>query len=388
MSPDPAPRPGVRLRRATVLGVSAERPGFAELEVDVEGGGEPGIAVAFTDLVGPVGVGDGVLVNTTSVALGLGTGGFHLVVAVRDGRPSEVGHAGRVMKARYTPLQAAVPTVEETDRDVLEGSGGLGGTPVVCAPLHSMIAPIAAGAHAAGARSVAYVMTDGAALPGTLSNLVPALRRTGLLDGFVTCGQAFGGEREAVTIWTGLLAAVRLVGADVVVVADGPGNLGTDTTWGVSALSSGHALNAAQTLGGRPVAALRVSFADPRERHRGVSHHSLTILRDVCSVEANVAVPTLDGTERDLVWADLRADRIEERHQLVEVDGRPALVELDRAGVAVESMGRTMADDPAVFLAAGAAGVLAARMAAQGPRWREAAEEVRLPRGPADEAGR
>jgi hypothetical protein len=386
MSPDPAPRPGVRLRHATVRGLRAERPGFAEVEVEVEG--ELGIAVAFTDLVGPVRVGDEVVVNTTSVALGLGTGGFHLVAAVRDGAPSEVGHAGRVMKARYTPLQAAVRTVEETDRDVLEGSGGLGGAPVVCAPLHSMIAPIAAGARAAGARSVAYVMTDGAALPGTLSNLVPALRRTGVLDGFVTCGQAFGGEREAVTIWTGLLAAVRLMAADIVVVADGPGNLGTETTWGVSALSSGHALNAAQTLGGRPVAPLRVSFADTRERHRGVSHHSITILRDVCAVEANVAVPTLDGPERDHVWDDLRADRLEERHHLVEVDGRPALAELERAGVAVESMGRTVADDPAFFLAAGAAGVLAARMAAQGLRWREAAEEARLPRGPGDEADR
>jgi Protein of unknown function (DUF3866) len=385
MSPDSASRPGVRLRHANVRGLRAERPGFAEVEVEVEG--ELGIAAAFTDLVGPVRVGDEVVVNTTSVALGLGTGGFYLVVAVRDGGPSEVGHAGRVMKARYTPLQAAVRTVEETDRDVLEGSGGLGGAPVVCAPLHSMIAPIAAGAHAAGARSVAYVMTDGAALPGTLSNLVPALRRTGVLDGFVTCGQAFGGEREAVTIWTGLLAAVRLMGADVVVVADGPGNLGTETTWGVSALSSGHALNAAQTLGGRPVAALRVSFADARERHCGVSHHSITILRDVCAVEADVAVPTLDGPERDRVWDDMRAERLEERHQLVEVDGRPALAELERAGVAVESMGRSVADDPAFFLAAGAAGVLAARMAAQGRRWREAAEEARLPRGPGDEAG-
>ena len=385
MSPDPAPRPGVRLRRATVHVVRAERPGFAELEVDVEG--EPGVAVAYTDLVGPVRAGDELIVNTTAIALGLGTGGFHLVVAVRDGEPLELGHAGRVMKARYTPLQAAVRTVEETDRDALEGSGGLGGAPVVCAPLHSMIAPIVAGARAAGARSVAYVMTDGAALPGVLSNLVPTLRGAGLLGAFVTCGQAFGGQLEAVTIWTGLLAAVRLAGADVVVVADGPGNLGTETTWGVSALANGHALNAARTLGGRPVAALRVSFADARERHRGVSHHSLTILRDVCVAEANVAVPVLQDPQRDRVWDDLRGERLEERHQLVEVDGRPALAELERAGVAVESMGRTPADDPAFFLSAGAAGVLAARMAAQGTRWREAAEDARLARGSADERG-
>jgi hypothetical protein len=143
----------------------------------------------------------------------------------------------------------------------------------------------------------------------------------------------------------------------------------------VSALASGHALNAAETLGGRPVAALRISFADDRERHRGVSHHSITILDRVCRVAADVAVPVLEGPERDLVWDVLRERHLEERHQLVEVDGRPALDELERSGVEVDSMGRTASDDPAFFLAAGAAGVLAARMAAAGRRWRSQLED-------------
>ncbi len=379
MSPGP-PTASVRLRRATVRRIRSERPGVLELDVDVDDDpadpppvAEPGVAVAFTQLVGNVEVGDRVLVNTTGVALGLGTGGFHLVVAVDDQAATELGHPGRVMKARYTPLQAAVESVEETDRETLERSEGLGGRPVVCAPLHSMIGPIAAGARAAGAERIAYVMSDGAALPGRLSNLVPRLRVAGLLDGFVTSGQAFGGELEAVTIWTGVLAAAELVGADVVIVADGPGNLGTDTTWGVSALASGHALNATEALGGRPVAALRVSFADGRERHRGVSHHSLTILDRVCRVAADVAVPVLEGRERDLVWDSLRERRLEERYQLVEVDGRPALDELERAGVEIDSMGRTASEDPAFFLAAGAAGILAGRMAAGSRRWRRGA---------------
>src|SRR5919197_2979040 len=112
--------------------------------------------------------------------------------------------SGRAVKARYTPLQTAVRSVEETHLERLERSRGLEGTPVVVAPLHSMIGPIAAGAKAAGADRVVYVMTDGAALAGRFSHLVPALRSAGLLDGFVTCGQAFGGELEAVTIWTRL----------------------------------------------------------------------------------------------------------------------------------------------------------------------------------------
>jgi hypothetical protein len=366
-------RAGIRLRRGTVVSVGASRPGAIEVEVEVEGERAP--ALAYPDLTGSVGVGDVVLLNTTAVALGLGTGGFHLVIAVEGARATELAHAGRVMKARYTPQQVAVRSVEETHRDVLEGSLGLRGTPVVAAPLHSMIGPIAAGAMASGVARVAYVMTDGAALPGSFSLLVPRLRDAGLLDGSITCGQAFGGELEAVTIWTGLLAAVEVLEADVVVVADGPGNLGTDTTWGVSALGSGHALNAAEALGGRPVAALRVSFAEARPRHRVVSHHSLTILEKVCTSGANVAVPVLDDArERDAVWEALRGRKLEERHQLVQVDGRPALAKLDELGFDVKSMGRTQRDDPAFFLAAGAAGVLAGRMAAGSRRYRGANE--------------
>jgi hypothetical protein len=134
-------------------------------------------------------------------------------------------------------------------------------------------------------------------------------------------------------------------------------------------------VNAAATLGGRPIPVLRVSFVDPRERHRGVSHHSLTILRDVCKVAVDVPVPTLSSDrEREAVWGALRAASLEDRHQLVEVDGRPALDELHARGVVARSMGRIEEDDPAFFLAAGAAGVLAGRMAAGSRRWRDGTE--------------
>ena len=363
----------IRLRRGTVVSVGASRPGAVELEVEVDGERAP--ALAYPDLTGPVRVGDVVLLNTTAVALGLGTGGFHLVIAVEGDRATELAHSGRVMKARYTPQQVAARSVEETHRDVLEGSRGLQGTPVVAAPLHSMIGPIAAGAKASGEARVVYVMTDGAALPCAFSRLVPRLRDGGLLDGVITCGQAFGGELETVTIWTALLAAREVLGADVVVVADGPGNLGTDTTWGVSALASGNALNAAEALVGAPVVALRVSFADARPRHRVVSHHSLTILEKVCTASATVAVPVLEDEQRDAVWEALKARELQDKHHLVEVDGRPALAKLDELGVDVESMGRTPKDDPAFFLAAGAAGVLAGRIAASSRRWRAAVRE-------------
>lgn len=359
----------IHVRRGVVRHVTATRPGAQEIEVDVDGG--VAAAVSYPDLCGEVGPGDVVLLNATAVELGLGTGGVHFVIAVEGRVRSEDAAPGHVMKARYTPLQTAVASVEETHSMVLEASEGLRQTPVVCAPLHSMVAPIAAGAKRAADARVVYVMTDGAALAGGFSRLTHQLRTAGLLDAWITCGQAFGGELEAVTVWTGLLAAMDLLDAEVIVVADGPGNLGTDTTWGVSALASGHALMAAATLGGRPIPALRVSFADERERHRGVSHHSLTILADVCKVDVNVPVPSLvDDTQRTTVWDALRSRKLEEMHHLVEVDGAPAVDELRARGLEVRSMGRGIDDDPAFFLAAGAAGVLAGRLAAENRRWR------------------
>jgi hypothetical protein len=351
-----------------VTALGDARPGAHEIEVDIDG--ERSVAIAYPDICGPVTVGDIVIVNTTSVALGLGTGGVHFVVAVEGAHVGDDA-PGRTMKARYTPVQTAVASVEETHRDVLEGSSGLEQTPVVCAPLHSMIGMAAAGVKRSGEVRVVYVMTDGAALPGAFSHLVLTLREAGLLDGWITCGQAFGGELEAITVWTGMLAAKEVLGADVIVVADGPGNQGSDTTWGVSALGCGNTLNAAATLGGRPIPALRLSFADARERHRGLSHHSLTILRDVCLVPTDIPVPVMENTmERDTVWNALRSARLESRHQLVEVDGQPALDELAARNVEIRSMGRGVDEDPVFFLAAGAAGVLAGRMAAGNRRWR------------------
>jgi hypothetical protein len=366
----------IRQRTGTVLRVVAERPGAVEVAVDVDGVEE--LAVAYPAMLGEVVAGDRVLLNTTAVELGLGTGGYHFVMAVEGRDRVDPPAVGRTMKLRYTPEQVRVRSVEEPDSphaDALRASVGLAGTPVVWAPLHSMIGPIAAGAAAAGARRVAYVMTDHAALPAALSRLSADLRRVGLLASVVTAGQAFGGDLEAVTVFTGLLAGSAAVEADVLVVGDGPGNTGTDTEWGATALDSAMSLNAAGILGGRAIAALRVSFADARPRHRGVSHHSLTALGRVALSPVHVAVPTLEEPElREEMWGALRAHRLEERHQLVEVTGEPALDLLRERGVEVESMGRSIDDDPAFFLAAGAAGILAGRMAAGGRGWRVGTE--------------
>jgi hypothetical protein len=362
----------IRLRTGTVRDARESRPGLMELSVEVDGRTER--ALAYPSLTGPVAAGDRVLLNTTAVAYGLGSGGYHFVVSVEGQGDLDPPEAGHVMKLRYTPAQAKVQTVEEQGaphREALEGTPDLDGLPVVWAPLHSMVGAVCAGAKAAGADRVAYVMTDGAALPMWLSSQVHELKGAGLVDATVSCGQALGGDLEAVNPFTGLLAAAAVARADVVVLADGPGKVGTATRWGATEVAGGLHLNVAGILGGRPIAALRVSFADPSYRHHGVSPHSITVLRKVALLPVHVAVPALDEERRGTVWEALKDASLEEHHQLVEVSGQAAVDLLMERGVEAKTMGRSVEEDPAFFLAAGSAGVLAGRMAAGSARWRQ-----------------
>src|SRR5437764_9865617 len=270
----------IKLRRGTVAAVTASRPGAVELSVRLSSSEEIA-AIAYPQLVGDVAPGDDVLLNAVGLELELGTGGADVVVAVVRDQVLPASSGGRIVELRYSPHQVNVDAVEEVGgehRAVMEHVDSLDGTPVVWTPLHSMVAPVAAGAHAAGAERVVYVMTDGAALPAGLSRLGHRLREAGLLDAVITTGQAFGGDLEAVSVFSGLLAARHVVAADIIVVGDGPGNTGTGTTWGASDIESALSLHAAAVLGGRPVAPLRISFTDRRERHQGISHHTLTAL--------------------------------------------------------------------------------------------------------------
>ena len=323
-------------------------------------------ALAYPALTGTPEPGDRVLLNTGALELGLGTGGYALVVAVPDRLPADVAGPGHLIKARYTPLQACVQGVDEQGsayHHLLREADDLGGMPVVVADLHSALPAVLAGFYAGrpARPPVAYVMQDGGALPAWFSRTIAALREAGWLAGTVTTGQAFGGDLEAVTLHTGLLAARHVLGAELAVVAQGPGNLGTGTRWGFSGVSAGEAVNAAAVLGGRPVAALRVSQADPRERHRGISHHSLTAYGRVALARADVVVPGLPGELGTEVAA--AAAPLADRHELVEVsvDG---LDELLRAcPVPLSTMGRGLDGDLAYFLTAAAAGRHAARLA-------------------------
>jgi hypothetical protein len=338
-------------------------PGAIELEVDVEG--EAGVrALAYEHVVGRPHVGDRVLLNTTAVTMGLGTGGYAMVVAIPERLPDDPPPGpGHLVKARYTPMQTTVLGVDEQDspaHEALRDADDLEGMPVIVADLHSAVPAIIAGIRTSAAEArVVYVMTDGGALPVWFSRTVAGLQEAGWLASVVTVGQAFGGDAEAVTLHSGLLAARHMAKADIVVVAQGPGNLGTGTRWGFSGVACGEAVNATAILAGRCVASLRLSEADPRERHQGVSHHSLTAYGKVALTSADVVVPELDGAFGDKVRAQLATLS---RHHLVTVVVDGLFEALRKTPVTLSTMGRGLDEDTAYFLAAAAAGRHAANL--------------------------
>ncbi|MDQ4098818.1 MAG: DUF3866 family protein [Actinomycetota bacterium] len=299
-------------------------------------------AYVLTDLIGPVAIGDRVVVNMTAVDLGLGTGGWHVVHwnLSRDEWSQPGG--GHVLKLRYTSLQADTGVAEETHADDLPS--GLDDLPVVICDLHSQAGWVAAAfAAAAPGRRLVYVMTDSAALPLALSDLMAEVRGHGLVAATVTAGQAFGGDYEAVNVPSGLLVG-RLVRADAIVVAPGPGTVGTGTRLGYGSLDATATIDAVTGLGGRAIVAVRYSDADPRARHRGVSHHTRTAL----------------GLANSAAWVPYPSgaappDAFGGRHRLVPVDVRA--IDID-----VTSMGRGREEDRDFSAWSAAAGVLAARM--------------------------
>jgi hypothetical protein len=327
-------------RTARVTEQLGGRPGYAKLRLD-----DGSRAYALTQLTGPVEIGDAVVLNTTAVELGLGSGGWHIVHWNLSRRAWAEPGPGHLMKLRYTSLQVDTGAAEEAG----EVPTALGGIPVVVAGVHSQL-PIVAAVLAAtrpGTR-VAYVMTDGAALPLAMSDTVAQLRELELLCGTVTAGHAFGGDHEALNVPSALAVARHRLAAEVIVVAMGPGIAGTGSALGFTGLEVAPILDAVAWLDGRPVACLRCSDGDARPRHRGISHHSRTVL-DAVRSEVDVAIP--DGVEplgsRHRWWREQPGDVAEA---------------LDRHGLRVTTMGRTAAQDPLYFAAAGAAGSFVARL--------------------------
>jgi hypothetical protein len=334
------------LRRATVLAVGPADPMEQRLAIQV--GEQRRTAIADVGLVGAAQPGDEVIVNVEAVELNLGSGGFDIVhcnlTRGLDGQGTPRAH---VMKLNYTSLQHAVLPVEEGDADGAPSAPRLPlARPVAVIGLHGQLAPLAwAFGQATGtAGRLGYVQTAGGALPGGHSCVVRDLRDSGLLAGHLTAGAAFGGaDGESITTAAALHHGLTELGWDAAVSGPGPGILGSGSALGHGGLQALDSLHTALALGCEALVVPRMSSSDLRARHRGLSHHTRTVL-DLLLAPVAVALP--EGEEP----ADERHDW---RAVPADVEGYLA------SGLPTRSMGR---EDPLFFSAALAAGGALAQM--------------------------
>lgn len=378
----------IRWAEARVTEMGHEWPGVQLVVADDDDRDRTWTALTYTDLMPVPRVGDRVLLNTAAAERSRGGDEYALVIAVLNRKGHLAGQpaapsAGGLVKSCSTGLQVRTAGVDEQGepyRDQLKEADDIAGMPVVAADQHAALPAILAGIqHDTMADDehpvprIAYLMTDEAALPMAFSETTARLREAGWLDATISCGQCYGGDFEAVNVYNGLLAARWAANADVTVVTQGPGDLDTGSRWGFSGVAAGKAINAAASLDGHPVGTLRISGADPRSRHRGLSDHSLTAYGRVALRPADIALPNLADARKLTGLGNLRpvtklAPRVDAAAQSLPLHRlhRVALAGLDQAllgcPVRLSSMGRDLEADPAYFLSAAAAGRLAAHL--------------------------
>ncbi|HAN07516.1 MAG TPA: hypothetical protein DCP89_03370 [Acidimicrobiaceae bacterium] len=267
-----------------VTQVEIEREGLQRVLLD-----DGTQATSLTEIIGLLEVGQRVIVNTTAMDLNLGTGGYHLVHFNLDSKQGDRMRQGRVLKARYLSEQLQADVWEEQDNEAPNVSD-LTGMRVLLCQLHSHVGAIAIATSAHRSGPVGFVMTDQASLPLAISDIVFQAKESKVLGVTVTTGQSFGGEIEAVTVASGVLA-LKERNESTVIVGCGPGHLGTNSKLGFSGLELvGHATILSK-LGAKVALAVRASSTDPRERHQGVSHHTRTLL-ELISHSIDVPIPS------------------------------------------------------------------------------------------------
>jgi hypothetical protein len=368
----------LKLRRALVLDAgTAEGPEQSLVVELADRQGERRAAIGDVALLGAAQAGDELIVNVEANDLGLGSGGFDIVhVNLTRGLAAPGDGAANVMKLNYTSLQHTVRPVEDEQLQLPLGRA------VAVLALHGQLAPVAwAFSTAAPGARVGFVQTAGGALPGGHSRTVRMLRERGLLAGHVTAGACFGGEGEAITTAGALHHGVRALGWDAAICGPGPGIVGSSSPLGHGGMAALDSAHAALALEAPTLLVARMSHGDERERHRGISHHTLTVL-DLLLEPVTVALP---AGMRSPVGVDLRsrlgdafganhpakpplAVDVERPVRITRHDWRRAEVDLPgyaASGLPSQTMGRTLEQDPLFFGAALAGGGVLAELAAE-----------------------
>lgn len=321
-------------------------------------------AMNFISLTGRCSSKNRVLLNTTAIRLQLGTGGYHYIIANLDNCEKVQEKKGHIMKMRYTPFQVAIQSMEEQGSPYhkrIKDFKSLNDMPIIVGSLHSMLAPAVAFLKYYNPQlNITYIMSDGASLPISISKSVRELKQKRLIDHTITYGNAFGGDYEAVNIYTALIGAKEITKCDIAIVTMGPGIVGTGTEYGFTGVEQGMIIDAVNTLGGKPIAIPRISFADKRERHFGLSHHSATTFRKITKTHATISFPILNNKQKmSILKKQIQESHLLEMHTIQYKEVKELEDILKYFEIKVSTMGRRYRQDPEFFLSAAAASKMA-----------------------------
>ncbi len=345
-------------RIGKVKSILVQRPGVDIVSLNFDEG-DTVQAINYNKLTGKIKPGHMVVINTTAVELGLGTGGYHFIIfnldnfaGVEECGEEKIQKSGHIMKMRYTPYQIRTMGVEEKKspfHDKIDEFASLEGKPVVLIPLHSLLAPlVVVFKYYFPGQKLVYIMTEGGALPLELSQLVYDMVTGGFIDKTITVGHAFGGDIEAVNVFTGLIAASEIVKGDLIVVGMGPGIAGTDTYFGFSGVENAFINYAINVLEGKSLIVPRVSFAEQRDRHYILSHHTITLLERLIQKKVDVIFP-----DNKKVRKRLKKTNLEDKHNIIFYQICKIKKVLEKSGYDFHSMGRDFAADPMFFITGG-----------------------------------
>jgi hypothetical protein len=350
-------------KKGTVVEIVERQEDITFIKVSING--EISKAINYNKMTGEIKIGDVVVLNTTAVELGLGTGGYHFVIFNYSNESKELEGKGHIMKLRYTPLQIKCLAAEEQNsqyHEIFNNFETLNNHTFIVGTLHSMLAPIVSILKWKCRNiKINYIMTDGGSLPIFFSNTVRALKSNGLIHKTITIGHAFGGDLECVNIYTGIIAAKEILKGDVTIITMGPGIVGTGTKYGFSGIEQGQIVDAINTLGGNAIIVPRISFNDPRERHIGISHHTRTVLSEIVKTTGTVVIPVLDDEKLKIINEQINMLKLDNKFDIVYENGDEILDAMNYFNLRTTTMGRGYHEDKEFFLTMGAVGSYVAK---------------------------
>ncbi|MDI6618127.1 MAG: DUF3866 family protein [Clostridiales bacterium] len=352
----------IRIRKGIVMDIIYEDDSIALARVCYDGTIHK--AVNYNLLSGRINKGDVVYINTTAGYLHLGTGGYDFIIINESSRKIiEITEPGHIMKLRYTPYQVnCMCTSEQQSKyhEMIKGFKSLDNMIVISGELHSMLAPAACTLKFLNSdMRIIYIMTDGGCLEAGFSHTVRELKDKKIISYAVTYGNALGGDAEAVNIFDALAIAKEVFHGDAAIVTMGPGSVGTGTKYGFSGIEQGSIIDCVNKLNGISVFIPRISFKDKRKRHFGISHHTITVLKDVCCTSAHVVFPILEQEYMEYILSQIKDAELCRYHLIEYIKSDIVFDALKFYNMNPTTMGRSIKEDKEFFMSCGAAPVFA-----------------------------